>query len=218
MIINDKVEVNVFSSNVPYYESLGYKIPRYKNDRGKLKIKRGTKITVKVEDLPKGSTVKLRVKCDKCGKEYDMIYSNYIKQNHNGKTYCKHCFCTVLLSGENNGMYGRIGKNHPNWDSSKTDEERMDDRSYPKYKEFVKKAFERDNYTCQCCGDNKGHNLIVHHLDSYNWCKEKRIDETNGITLCEECHKEFHHIYGYGNNTKEQFEDFIKNKENQETA
>lgn len=33
----------------------------------------------------------------------------------------------------------------------------------------------------------------------------------NGITLSESIHKEFHAIYGNGNNTKEQFLEFINN-------
>ena len=49
----------------------------------------------------------------------------------------------------------------------------------------------------------------MHHLDGYNWCIEKRTDETNGITLCSNCHKNFYSIYGKGNNTKEQFEEWI---------
>ena len=31
----------------------------------------------------------------------------------------------------------------------------------------------------------------------------------NGICLCKKCHKEFHGKYGWGKNTKEQFDDFI---------
>ena len=31
----------------------------------------------------------------------------------------------------------------------------------------------------------------------------------NGITLCVECHKKFHMLYEYGNNTLEQFKKFI---------
>ena len=51
--------------------------------------------------------------------------------------------------------------------------------------------------------------LEVHHLDGYDWCVEKRTDDTNGITLCETCHKNFHSLYGRGNNTKEQFEEWF---------
>jgi hypothetical protein len=29
------------------------------------------------------------------------------------------------------------------------------------------------------------------------------------MTLCKECHKEFHQIYGKGDNTKKQFEEWI---------
>ena len=72
-------------------------------------------------------------------------------------------------------------------------------------------VFKRDNYTCRCCGKDT-HNNVSHHLDGYNWCIEKRLDVDNGVTLCESCHKEFHSIYGYGNNTKEQFEEWIENK------
>ena len=49
----------------------------------------------------------------------------------------------------------------------------------------------------------------MHHLDGYDNFKDKRYDETNGITLCHNCHYNFHSIYGRGNNTKEQFEEWI---------
>lgn len=40
-------------------------------------------------------------------------------------------------------------------------------------------------------------------------CKEEK-----GITLCETCHNNFHNTYGRRDNTKEQFEKWINNKEN----
>ena len=33
---------------------------------------------------------------------------------------------------------------------------------------------------------------------------------SNGIILCEKCHKSFHAYYGNGDNTKKQFEQWIK--------
>lgn len=116
--------------------------------------------------------------------------------------------------GENNPMYGvrRYGTNNPNYNPNKTDEERLYCRLLEGMTPFKKGVYERDNYTCQCCGDSKGHNLVAHHLDGYNWCREKRTDVNNGITLCDKCHKEFHHIYGYKDNTKIQFDEFLNKK------
>jgi 5-methylcytosine-specific restriction endonuclease McrA len=105
------------------------------------------------------------------------------------------------------------GKNHPGWNHNKTDEERLDDRKFLEYKYWRKSVFERDNYTCQSCGDNKGGNLIAHHKDAYSWCKERRLDVNNGVTLCENCHAlnedSFHRMYGFINNTEEQFNEWL---------
>ena len=110
------------------------------------------------------------------------------------------------------------GKNHPNWNPNKTDEERQDDRKYLEYKEWRNNVFKRDNYTCQCCGDNKGGNLNAHHKDAYSWCKERRLDVSNGVTLCDNCHSlddySFHKMYGFKNNTEIQFNEWIEYKLN----
>lgn len=103
------------------------------------------------------------------------------------------------------------GESNPHWDDSKTDEERLKDRKYLEYVQWRNEVYKRDNYTCKCCGDSSGGNLNAHHLNSYNSDIEHRTDIDNGITLCESCHKSFHKIYGYGNNTKKQFDEFMMN-------
>lgn len=158
--------------------------------------------------------------CSECGKKY--------QSGKKGSMICKDCDIKRLIkigtetlkkhnksqSGKNNYFYGscRKGKENPNYNPNKTDEEREKGRIIDGYKEWKDKVYSRDKYTCQICGDNKGGNLVAHHLDGYNWAKDKRICINNGITLCEKCHKEFHNEYEYRNNTKEQFYQFKDNK------
>ena len=197
-LLSTEVEVGLVGKNIPYYENLGYEIPRIEKKYG-FCVPRNTKINVKIDDVSYGSGVKVNVNCDLCGKEYQEKYSDYIKHNHNGKCYCQKCANKVFNSRENNS----------HWNENKTDEERYRGRNYPEYTEFVKRVLARDNYTCRCCKNKVNKNANVHHLDGYNWCIEKRLDDDNAITLCDNCHSNFHSIHGYGNNTKKQFEEWI---------
>lgn len=197
-LINTEVEIGI-CNNASYYESLGYEIPRVKK-KGVMCVPRGTKITVRIEDLSHSARADVEVNCDCCGKIYKIKYSNYMRGNHEGKTYCHHCATKIFNSGENNY----------HWDSNKTDKERIINRHYFEYNEFIKKVMARDNYTCVITGKTSNETeLEVHHLNSYDWYIEGRCDETNGITITKELHKEFHLRYGYGNNTKEQFEEWL---------
>ena len=101
------------------------------------------------------------------------------------------------------------GENSPSYNSNLTDEDREDRRLCEGYSKWVYSVKENANFTCDICGQH-GYDLISHHLDSYNWCKEKRTDVSNGVCLCTKCHKEFHRRYGQGNNTKEQYIEFKK--------
>ena len=79
-------------TNVKYYEELGYEIPYVKNKKGKLFVPRGTKLEVKVEDLPKESHIIVERECDGCGKKKFIEYRAYLKQvREDGKIYCSKC-------------------------------------------------------------------------------------------------------------------------------
>ncbi len=96
-----------------------------------------------------------------------------------------------------------------------TDEERelqKERRCDPKTVEWRKKVYERDGYVCQVCGDSKGGKLVAHHKESWSGNKEMRFDVGNGVTSCIGCHKEFHSVFGYGENTAVEWSEFLKSK------
>lgn len=115
----------------------------------------------------------------------------------------------VAKLGKNNPMYGVTGENHPHWNPSLTDEERLIKRKVPQNYKWIRDVYERDNYTCQCCGYDNGGTLIAHHLNSWHWDKDNRFNIENGVTLCDSCHHRFHKEYGYKDNTKEQFLEYL---------
>lgn len=53
--------------------------------------------------------------------------------------------------------------------------------------------------------------LVIHHLESFNLHPELGADPNNMVRVCDDIHKEFHSIYGYGNNTREQWNEFVEN-------
>lgn len=74
--------------------------------------------------------------------------------------------------------------------------------------EWAHEVKRRDNHTCQACGI-RGVPMHAHHLESYAWNRELRLDLNNGITLCIHCHRDFHDACGRRNNTREQFERWL---------
>ena len=181
------IKPNAFT--VKYYEQLGYDIPKYVNNHGKLCINTEETFQVNVTDLLSNSHEVVLVECDQCGVKTNCSYENYnrVIQRNDGLYYCKKC-AAINFHAQQNHEY-------------------MSDRNTKQYVDFVKRVMKRDNYTCQCCGLKR--KLEVHHLDGFSWCIDKRFDVTNGITLCEKCHHNFHLKYGNKNNTKQQYLDWI---------
>lgn len=59
-------------------------------------------------------------------------------------------------------------------------------RTTRQYREWRSKVFERDNFTCQECGNTN--NLEAHHLKEISKYPQLIYEVDNGITLCHECH------------------------------
>lgn len=146
-------------------------------------------------------------KCKYCGIEfYEFPYLKGKKKFCS--TNCANKYNADKLSknrkGKGNPMYNKIpwnkgkigvqksikGVNHHWWKGGISDESKLA-RISGKWKEWRKKVFKRDNYTCQIC-KIKGGNLIPHHIKLFRFYKKDRFDLKNGVTLCSKCHRGLH--------------------------
>lgn len=146
-------------------------------------------------------------KCQKCSRK--VLSEKMTKQNNiwwNDKEYRRKISkqTSLLMKGDKNPNY------HPNI----TDEERKTRRNTSENTIWRESIYKRDGYTCQCCGDNKGGNLIAHHLEGWSDQPKLRYDIKNGITLCDACHKKFHSLYSYDSFSKQDYIEFISLYEN----
>lgn len=88
------------------------------------------------------------------------------------------------------------GPSHPNWKGGITAENHRVRHSL-EYKEWRRAVFERDDYTCQECGE-RGGDLHADHIKPFAFYPALRSKLSNGRTLCVPCHRE---TPTYGRNT-----------------
>lgn len=159
-----------------------------------------------------------KVMC-KNGHEFNMVFSHYLN-NHSG---CKQCANRRLN-----------GKGHWNY---KGGESEVLDYFRKNINQWKFDVFKRNNFKCFLTGSDN--DCVVHHLKSFNLIISESCQELNiklerkikdydaetfeklknkvfskhtineGIVLQRKVHNKFHSIYGLGNNTNEQFEDFV---------
>lgn len=101
-------------------------------------------------------------------------------------------------------------KGEKNWNYKGGITQNKRDNCKRELREWRIKVFERDNYTCQKY-KIKGGILSPHHIKNVADNPELMLEVSNGITLSEKAHKEFHRIYGVKNNNLIQLQEFIKN-------
>ena len=90
----------------------------------------------------------------------------------------KRHFCSVDCRYDYNK-----GKNHYEW------KENLHDKHYKlALKQWGIKVKERDQYTCQHCGETNRKILEAHHMKNRSKFPELQFDFNNGITLCLSCH------------------------------
>jgi hypothetical protein len=115
------------------------------------------------------------------------------------------------MSRANMGNKSTLGKYGPEsnaWKGGKTKEYRRL-RNRRDWKEWREAVYQRDNYTCQKC-QNGGVHLHPHHILNQCQFTDKVFDLDNGITLCKDCHYDFHKKYGFTSNDEIQIKEFIR--------
>ena len=154
-------------------------------------------------------------------KNYTLLSSEYIDVKTPLKVQCDkgHITKTIRLSNFIDGtichkcsIKHNMGENNYCWNPHLTNEDRLIGRHLRENGDWIQKVLKRDNYQCQVCKDKTSNNFNAHHLEGYHWCEELRFEISNGVTLCKNCHKEFHHLFGMKWNTSEQFYQFLRMK------
>lgn len=79
------------------------------------------------------------------------------------------------------------GARNPNWRGG-TSSQREAFVMTAAYKAWRQHVFQRDNYTCQACGQ-RGGKLNADHELPYSQFPDQRLEILNGRTLCEPCHR-----------------------------
>lgn len=103
---------------------------------------------------------------------------------------------------------GHRGKKHWNWKGGITPENAKI-RNNIEFRLWREAVFARDNWTCQKCNE-RGGKLHSHHIQNFAQWSGLRTSIENGITLCRNCHKDFHKKYGIKNNNQGQIWEFLK--------
>nr|DAN00804.1 MAG TPA: endonuclease-like protein [Caudoviricetes sp.] len=111
MLLTKEVFVEISGKNKSLYQSLGYNIPEVWDKKHKsYSTPRGTKITILIEHLAKGSHEYVEVECDYCGEIIKKMYKEYLRRHDEELgDYCHKCEGIKYKRT----MKEKYGVNHP---------------------------------------------------------------------------------------------------------
>ena len=150
------------------------------------------------------------------------------RTNSNGSGWMCRCDCgtervvsTGNLRNGNSKSCGCLNREKllkANFNPSLTDEDRRKWRTEGPGKESFRRLrqqiYARDDYTCLACGI-RGARLTAHHIFPWALYPKGRYLASNIVTLCKQCHDEFHLIYRHDCDLDDLIE-YLKEEHNHE--
>ena len=106
-------------------------------------------------------------------------------------------------------LLGKTGSSHPAYKHGKGNT-RANGPELVLLNQWKKQVLHFYDYKCFLTGatNTKKTPLVCHHLESWDENLSLRFDPSNGVVLQKKQHWQFHQEYGFGKNTKKQFETF----------
>jgi 5-methylcytosine-specific restriction endonuclease McrA len=159
-----------------------------------------------------------KVICKRCGKQFALLArvedkyeedglcgecrgrANYLRNidKYRKTKKCPGCSKQILESSEFCNGCSQLGERNHNWVEDKGRSNFCQTKEWEIWRSAV---LERDNYTCQMCGD-KNCCLHGHHILPKRDYPELVYEVDNGITLCKKCHvginfREYTYVDGF---------------------
>lgn len=120
------------------------------------------------------------------GKKWPKWFGQRISRGLTGKKLSKEHRKKLSDSHVGKKQPWKAGSNHWNWKNGAT-EKNAALRNSLEYKEWRRKVYLRDNFTCQECGSKR--NLNADHIKPFSLFPDLRFEVSNGRILCLNCHK-----------------------------
>lgn len=157
---------------------------------------------------------KLHIQC-KCGEQWQTTFKIFKKSPYGLCNVCASKKMGENKSGIKSHLYGMKGKLHHNYNKNPFKKKFTKLYTSPEYRAVREKVLLRDNCTCKKCGfiakfKGEKRSLNMHHLFSKTNYQKWVFRLLNLITLCAECHINFHKQFGYSNNTPKQMKIYLK--------
>jgi 5-methylcytosine-specific restriction endonuclease McrA len=125
--------------------------------------------------------------CKSCAHEMPIsdATKEKISQTLRGKYKTDPEFVERVLKAQNR----KSGPDHWNWKGGVTPINQRD-RVSEDYSSWRLAVFSRDRFCCRVCKSKE--NLQAHHINSWAEFPEDRFVLQNGLTLCKDCHDQYH--------------------------